>query len=606
MNEAIQGRFDLIPTQLALTAMRDSGYKNAAYALAELIDNAIQAGASEVEVLCSEREELVMHRARRRIDQIGVLDNGSGMAEDTLRIALQFGNGTRLEDRSGMGRFGMGLPNASISQCRKVEVWTWRSGIESAIYSYIDLDEVDQGQMDEVPEPRHKAVPGTWIKAASTQPGMSGTLILWSDLDRCVWMTARAVIDNSEFLVGRMYRRFIADGRAAIRLASFMKGDPSTTNIDKIVGINDPIYRTAPSSTPDPYGDRAMFEPYGDIWEHVEIFDYRGEHHTVTARFTIAGEEARQRSETGQEAGSLPHGRHAARNVGISVVRADREIDLDQALVDPSEPRDRWWGIEIEFPPALDEIFGVTNNKQSARTLSDMLNTPLSEMLEDEQMTATEFLDDLAEQGDPRFGLIRLAERVRTDLNAMRRLLRVQMSGGRRRRRHDVNAAEVRGTTATRQRQGEGYRGRSDPAEERPDEERQLELEQAIEEAGLPLGQAHILAHRTIEDRLKYVFVESAMDTPAFFSVAPRGGAIMVRINTEHPVYTHLIEVLEKQEDDSPENAEGRLANAREGLKLLLEAWARYEDEQPEGPRRDAAMDARSDWGRVARRFFAT
>ena len=160
-----------------------------------------------------------------------------------------------------MGRFGMGLPNASISQCRKVEVWTWQSGLESAIYSYIDLAEVDQGQMDEVPEPRHKAVPDNWIEAASAQPGTSGTLVLWSDLDRCVWMTARAVIDNSEFLVGRMYRRFIADGRAAIRLASFMKGDPSTTSIDKIAGINDPTYRTAPSSTPDPFGDRAMFEP---------------------------------------------------------------------------------------------------------------------------------------------------------------------------------------------------------------------------------------------------------------------------------------------------------------------------------------------------------
>ena len=220
-------------------------------------------------------------------------------------------------------------------------------------------------------------------------------------------------------------------------------------------------------------------------------------------------------------------------------------------------------------------------------------------------MTATQFLEHLEEQGDPRVGLIRLTERVRTDLNAMRRLLRIQMSGGRRRRRHDVNAAEVRGTTATRQRQDEGYQGRSDPDEGRPNEERTSELVEAIEEAGLPSGQAHDLAHRTIENRLKYVFVESAMDTPAFFSVAPRGGAIMVRINTEHPVYTHLIEVLE-QGDESTENAEGRLANAREGLRLLLEAWARYEDEQPEGPRRDAAMDTRSDWGRVARRFFAT
>ena len=417
-------------------------------------------------------------------------------------------------------------------------------------------------------------------------------------------MTARAVIENSEFLVGRMYRRFIADGTAAIRLAAFMKSDPHTAGIDKFAGINDPIYRMQPSATPSPFADRAMFEPYGDIWEHYETFEYRGEQHKVVTRFTIASEDARKRSESGQDAGRLNHGRHAARNVGISVVRAGREIELDQALVDPSEPRDRWWGIEVEFPPALDEIFGVTNNKQSARNLSDMLTTPLDEMLDGEQMTATQFLSQLEEQGDPRAGLIRLAERIRKNLSTMRRLLRAQMRGGRR-RRHSGDAAEVRGTEATRQRQEEGHAGQSDPAEGRPDGERQLELAHEIEEAGVPSGQAHELAHRTIEDRLKFVFVDSAIDSPAFFSVTPRAGAIMIRINTEHPVYTHLIEVLEQGDGDTG-NAEDRLANAREGLKLLLEAWARYEDEQPEGPRRDAAMDARSDWGRVARRFFAT
>ena len=606
MTEVIQGRFDLVPTQLALTAMRDNGYKNAAYALAELIDNAIQAGASNVEVLCSEREELVMQRVRRRVDQIGVLDNGSGMDKETLRIALQFGNGTRLQDRSGIGRFGMGLPNASISQCRKVEVLTWQSGIAEAIYSYIDLDEVDQGLMDEVPEPRRQAVPTSWIDAASGEPGESGTLVVWSNLDRCIWMTAKAVIDNSEFLIGRMYRRFIADRSAAIRLAAFMKNDPYIATIAKFAGINDPLYRTAPSSTPDPFSNSEMFDQYGDIWEHQETFDYHGERHKVITRFTIASEEARKRSETGQDAGRLPHGRHAARNVGISVVRAGREIELDQALVDPSEPRDRWWGIEVEFPPALDEIFGVTNNKQAARNLSDMLNISLEELADSEEMTPTEFLDQLTEQGDPRIGLIRLSKHIRDNLKAMRLLLRTQMRGDRRKRRHDGNAAEVRGTTATRQRQDEGYQGQSDLSEKRPDEERELELEQAIEEAGVPPGQAHDLAHRTIEDRLKYLFVESAIDTPAFFSVTPRAGAIMIKINTEHPVYTHLIEVLEQPEDQETRSAEGRLSNAQEGLKLLLEAWARYEDEQPEGPRRDAAMDTRSDWGRVARRFFAT
>jgi hypothetical protein len=42
--------------------MGDNGYKNAAYALAELMNNAIQAGASQVELLCGERKQQVEQR----------------------------------------------------------------------------------------------------------------------------------------------------------------------------------------------------------------------------------------------------------------------------------------------------------------------------------------------------------------------------------------------------------------------------------------------------------------------------------------------------------------------------------------------------------------
>ena len=54
--------FDLVPTALAVEAMRDNGYKNAAYAAAELIDNSLQAGATAVELLV--REEVQMFENR--------------------------------------------------------------------------------------------------------------------------------------------------------------------------------------------------------------------------------------------------------------------------------------------------------------------------------------------------------------------------------------------------------------------------------------------------------------------------------------------------------------------------------------------------------------
>lgn len=603
METMVQGRFDLIPTQLAIVAMRDNGYKNTAYALAELIDNSIQAGATHVEMLCSETEERVRQRRRRRVEQIGILDNGSGMDATTLRMALQFGNGTRLEDRTGMGRFGMGLPNASISQCRRVDVWTWQTGISDAIHTYIDLDEIDQGKVDEVPQPQSKAVPEMWLAASGGELGLSGTLVVWSELDRCMWRTAKTIVDHSQLLIGRMYRRFIYDGRAIIRFAAFLKRNPTTPQIDKIAEVNDPIYRMTPSSTPSPFDTAAMFEPYGDTGEYRHAFKVNGQTYEAIARFTVASEQARQRSASGVDAGRQDHGQHASRNVGVSVMRADREIEMSQALVDPSQPRDRWWGIEIDFPPNLDEVFGVTNNKQSARTLSDMLDTPVETLLETDQ-SLQEFYDELQATDDPRYDLIRFTEQIRKNLRLMRSQITAQMRGQTRRRRHKTDglAAETRGTTATRDLQNQGRRGESDAGEEHSREERVHELEEGLQNAGVPPQQAHEEATDTIDTGLKFQFAESAADSPAFFSVMPRGGVIVLTLNTRHPVYEHLIEVLERTD---PGNAEDRLQNAREGLKLLLEAWARYEDEQPEGVRRDAAMDARTDWGRVARHFFS-
>ena len=84
---------DIIPTELAIRAMRDSGYRNTAYALAELLDNSAQAEASLIEVFCIEETELIQERKRKRIKEIAVLDNGTGMPDAVLRKALQFGNG---------------------------------------------------------------------------------------------------------------------------------------------------------------------------------------------------------------------------------------------------------------------------------------------------------------------------------------------------------------------------------------------------------------------------------------------------------------------------------------------------------------------------------
>ena len=592
-------QYDLVPTSLAVKAMRDNGYRNTAYALAELIDNAVQAEATSVELLCCERQTFVQQRTRRNIHQVAVLDNGAGMDPATLQSALQFGNGRYLNDRSGIGRFGMGLPSSSISQCRKVDVWTWQDGMDNAIHSYIDLNHVESGEQTTVPDPKAKSVPEIW-RVAGRSFGRSGTLVVWSELDRCLWKTAATIMKNSEYLIGRMYRRFVHDGNLSIRMASFIDDTPSRYDRDDFVKTNDPLYRLIPSSTPKPYDEKAMFQLDGDHWEIPHDVEYDGVMHRVTIRFTVALEEARNVA----NAGSTPHGKHAKGNVGVSLVRAGRELEMETSLVIQYDPRERWWGVEIEFPPALDEIFGVTNNKQAARNFTETALTAMTDLADAKSIAA--FKKEMAEWNDPRGPIIDVVHLVDRRLKALRKIIEIPRKNTRKKRRYDPDSAEGRATEVTRARQNEGYKGASDDDEALPVDERTRDLSKDLEEGGLSQEQAKELAARTIEQQMKYTFTVANLEGRTFFTVKPVAGEIVIKLNNNHPAYSNLMEVLEGDPDAelTKEALLERLGRANRGLKLLLMAWARFEDEATPERKREDVQDTRYEWGRYAAEFL--
>lgn len=595
---AVQQRWDIVPTALAVKAMRDSGYRNAAYAIAELMDNSIQAGADRVELLCADSEEPLQERTRRRIKEIAVLDNGSGMDAEKLRKALQFGNGTHLDDRSGMGRFGMGLPSSSISQCRRVDVWSWQNGADDALHSYLDLDSIEKGDLLEVPDPAPKSIPSRWRKTGKTFH-KSGTLVVWSLIDRSMWRTSAALIENSEFLIGRIYRHFLNDGSVVIRLASFLASDPSTSFVDKFALPNDPLYLMAPTDTPAPFGTKPMFESYGENWEVPITIRFKGEDQVVTLRFSHATREARP----DDRSGARPHGVHARKNIGVSVIRSGREITLDEGWAIQYDPTERWWGVEVDYPPALDELFGLINNKQEVTNFSKMASLDIESLLKGK--TVGELKEEWALEGDPKGPLLEIAHRINSTLSQIRKLLKASARGSRAgRRRYDLGA-EAKATAATRDRQAEGQKGQSDEGESLPSEEREHQLEKELEEKGVTPEKAKELAATTVSEGLKYVFATADLETQAFFSVKPTAGTIFITLNGSHPAYEHLVGVLEDAgEANSLEELKDRLHNAYQGLKLLLSAWARYEDEQFTERARSQAMDIRTDWGRIARDFL--
>lgn len=158
------------PTLIEST--RSIGYSLEA-AVADIIDNSIAASATAVEIFFFPIDDAY----------ISILDNGTGMDEAKLDLAMQYGSKSPIDTRDSkdLGRFGLGLKTASLSQCRSLTVVTKQG--ESVLGRRWDIDHVaevgdwsllilDAEELDEVPE----------IERLMTLP--TGTLVVWQNLDR--------------------------------------------------------------------------------------------------------------------------------------------------------------------------------------------------------------------------------------------------------------------------------------------------------------------------------------------------------------------------------------------------------------------------------------
>ncbi len=346
--------YSIVRQDRFIRATRDSGYKGTDSALSELIDNAIQAGATEVAVEMFAVDQEGNGRGPKpqpRVVQVAIADNGRGMDAETLRRALRFGDSTRFDDRSGLGRFGMGLPNASVSQCERVEVYTWRRG-SKPLWTYIDVEEVAAGTLDEVPEPREAVIPAPY---SSLTHSPSGTIVIWKGCDRLEHDGKQDTLVRSlRPALGRIFRHFlIADFNLTINGVS--------------VGPVDPIYlmpqaRLEGDPLATQHGDSLKFE--------VPIPGKPDQTSTVEVVMTLLPEEWQTSMGSGKAAKENRQRRQIDATSGYSIVRSRREIDLIKSPYHARHWTDAWYRVEIRFEPELDEVFGVTHTKQHARIAS--------------------------------------------------------------------------------------------------------------------------------------------------------------------------------------------------------------------------------------------
>ena len=627
-------RFPIVVPQMTVQSMRASGYKSTTHALAELIDNSIESGADTIEVLGLSRTDTIT--GRLTLEELAVLDNGCGMDAVTLQGSLCYGHGTR-RDRRGIGRFGMGLPNSSMSQARCLDVWSWQTGVTNALHTRLHLDDVERG-LTEIPDPVLLSLPKSYLKASQNGFGDSGTLVVWSELDRVEWRRASTTFKHTENLLGRIYRRFLAKeserlhpddkrgeeigGRRTILLVPV---DEHTDRVhvaqDDIVPVrpNDPLYLMTDTSCPEDFGPGPMFKELEGSPFSLPI-QHDGKQYSLRVRASYARPHARNPTAPeaawpskylSREAGNAPWGQHAGQNLGISIMRAHREIHLDDSWTSVSDPTDRWWTIEVDFPPELDELFGVTFTKQGAPTFPRLAVFDWRrEAFEDE--TRGDVLRRMRETGDYRERLIDLHQQITRCITQLRN--RAGEAKKPRGPRHDApteeSKADVQATVVIKRRvKTEGREGTSDKKGKTgtPEDHKQEQISSLTNKHQMDPDDALEAVDETIRRGNRVRWIQSELSSPAFFDVEPLPNVVQVVLNKQHPVHSHFWEVMHPDTDNhvelSADDLQERLERAAMAFRVLIYSWARYEEEQTERELR-RVRNARIEWGKYAEDFF--
>jgi hypothetical protein len=207
MTRSARGPVDVTPSARRLTdSLRDIGYDFVA-ALADIVDNSVAAGATEVDV------EIVFEGAQ---SYVLIADDGDGMTESELNEALRFG--TRREYELGdLGRYGLGLKTASISQCRRLTVVSRRALTYRRLAAKtLDLDHIEATDRWEVIDPLTDSAAAKSLEWVADAPG---TVVVWQNLDRVLperrpeggWAKRRLeqLAGRSRDYLGMVFHRFL-------------------------------------------------------------------------------------------------------------------------------------------------------------------------------------------------------------------------------------------------------------------------------------------------------------------------------------------------------------------------------------------------------------
>jgi hypothetical protein len=202
-------------------SLRDMGY-DLPSAVADLVDNSIDAGGRRVEIVLG---------TDWRGSYLLVADDGHGMSERQLDEAMRYGSRRAYGDRD-LGYFGLGLKTASLSQCRRLTVATRSTPRGRTRIRRWDLDNV--ADWDEWLLERPRALD---CRPQLTDPlrESPGTVVMWENLDRVLGRRrvdgdaaqrrVHAAVEELRLHLGMVFHRYLSGEVRARRLRISLNGE---------------------------------------------------------------------------------------------------------------------------------------------------------------------------------------------------------------------------------------------------------------------------------------------------------------------------------------------------------------------------------------------
>jgi hypothetical protein len=487
-------------------SMRNTHYKHTGTALDELIDNSIEAGATQVCIALG-----YGGGSTAKPDALAVIDDGHGMPKGMLRPAAAWGGTHRHNEdtRTGFGRFGFGLPSASVNQARRFSIYAITEGDAVWRSVTVDLDDIAKGNYTDdtgkvhVPEEVEGTEPPKWVldHIAKHMPGgklSHGTVVMWEKMDRIKWNTTKGMRDNLLQHFGVMFRNYLH--KTGIKFDG--------TSVEPL----DPLFITPGYRYFDEDEDRA--KPLDPAEIEVKSKRNPDKKVKVTVRYALFPHRFFSKDKARDALGnSNSRFKVANDHRGIIVCRMGRQIDVVEHTpwrgLEKFRNDDRYWALEVDFPAELDEEFTIANSKQGV-----VMSDRIWDLLQDA-------------------GVERAIRALRKEITSMQKADAAKPEDPERARPSEASMKESE--KFRRERAG----GSSAEREAKAREQFEQYVKQKAKEQRRP--EAAIRAEAQEEEAKHPYRVEFAGHPGApFYRVVQRGGMKVLEINTAHRFYSDI------------------------------------------------------------------